>query len=102
MFKKVFLRVYEFIKRIYLFLFNFMIGRQTKKTRRIYVHIATTVLLIGACSYLSLLAQLLIRTVEFNIEYLSFLIMIPFTLALLACMVKFMMHLSSKKLNEDY
>jgi len=42
--KEFFIKVLEIIKKTYILLFNFMIGTETNKFSKIYVHLATILL----------------------------------------------------------
>jgi len=91
LFKKIFLDILYFIKKMYLLLFNFMIGNETRKFYRFFVHLMMTALLIFIYAYFSAIAQLFTGEVVFTIERLIFILVAPLGPVLLACSVKLMM-----------
>lgn len=89
---KIILGIFNFIKRIYLWVFNFMIGKETKKFSRFFVHMMMVVLFVFfPYAYINAFVQLLTSEVEFTIERLFFMIVGVLVPVVLTCVVKLMM-----------
>lgn len=81
----------SFVKRIYLWLFNFMLGKQNRKLYRFFIHAITIMLLfLFIPSYFYTIIILFGESNEFA-EVLSFIIMGPLVAIVFACLMKFMM-----------
>jgi len=93
---KILINIFYFIKKIYLLLFNFMIGKQTRKLDRLFVHGATIVLFIFPYIYINLFLQLFTGEVAFTREHLIFMIAMLLMPVLFACGVKLMMILEQE------
>ena len=95
--KKLFFGVFNFIKRIYILLFSFMIGTETRKFYRVFVHFVTSMLLsLFPYFYFRGIIQLLTGYIEFNMERLTFMIIIvPLMFIASVCLVKLMMYMSN-------
>jgi len=95
-FKKAFLGTYNFIKRIYLWLFNFMVNGQKGKFNRFYGHM-TTIFLLGFCpiAYIVAFVQLLQEGASLE-NHLFTIVWFTLAPAVIACMVKLMMAITRK------
>ena len=93
---RIFLGIVNLIKKVYLWLFNFMIGTETKKFYRAFVHAMTVLsLFIFPYVYFRGIIQLLTGYAEFHIERLPFIILSPLMPIAVACGIKLMMYMSN-------
>ena len=91
--QKVLLAPFKFIKKIYLLLFNFMIGKETRKFYRFFVHATTAmVLFLFPYVYLSQVARVVTGELTLTIERLGGMIIFPCMVAGCVGLVKLMMH----------
>ena len=96
-FKKALLGAYNFIKKIYLWIFNFMADGQKRKPYRFYVHMmAILLLLVYPYAYISIFIHIF-QTGAAIIDYLYSIFMATLGPVILALMVKFMMNISRKE-----
>ena len=78
------------LEKIYFLLFNFIIGKQTKKFSRFRVHLETIMLFVfSPFWYYIFFVQLFTVEIVFTMERLIFLIVAFLVPMLLACLVKF-------------
>ena len=89
MIKGIISRIFEFIKKVYLLLYNFMVGAQTKKFNKFYVHFVTIMLFIlSPIYYYNLIVQLLTVEGAYIIDNFIYIILGFLLPAILACIVK--------------
>ena len=93
MFEKIFLGVFNFAKKIYFCVFNFMIGTEERKFFRFFVHMMTilVLLLYPFVYFFSVVYPLLAGGAEQSAESLRFAIMAMLAPAILVFLIKIMM-----------
>ena len=88
---KILLYAFNFAKKIYLWLFNFMVGEATRKFDRFSAHLAT-IFLLFLCPpvYFNVLVQIFTAEISLVLNQLPAIVIFTAAPALLACMIKFM------------
>ena len=92
--QKVLLAPFKFIKKIYLLLFNFMIGKETRKFHRFFVHVtAAMVLFLFPYVYFSQVARVVTGELTLTIvEFSGYTVLFFFLTAVYVLGVKLMMY----------
>ena len=92
--QKVLLAPFKFIKRIYLLLFNFMIGKETRKFYRFFVHATTVIVMfLGPYAYfIQLVRQLRGELTLTIVEFASHTVLFFCGIAVYVLGVKLMMY----------
>ena len=96
--KKALLTFFESVKKIYLWIFNFMVGKEEREAYRFFVH-AMTIQLLFVYPFLyfrGLVLMLLTETSELSVANLNFAIMAAIAPVALMFAIRFMMTFRKK------
>jgi len=85
-------KIFYLVKKAYLWLFNFMLDKQTREFYRLFVHVATILLLfVWPYVFISNVITLLTEDIYFTAEFLLFAFFFFTAPVIFACGVKFTM-----------